>query len=66
MEELAKLKHLIVHWAEHNEEHAESYLGWADKAASMGKPKLEAALRELAGEARKLEPLFKAAQEECE
>ena len=66
MEELAKLKHLIAHWAEHNKEHAESYLSWADKAASEGKPRLEAALRELAGEARKLEPLFRAATEECE
>ena len=65
MDELEKLRHLIVHWAEHNEEHADSYLQWADKASVMGRPLLEAALRELAGEARRLDPLFQAAIKEC-
>ena len=65
MEDLSKLKHLIAHWADHNEEHAESYLSWAAKAAEMGKPELEAALRELAGETKRLRALFSLALNEC-
>ena len=65
VEDLSKLKHLIEHWAEHNEEHAESYLSWAEKAADMGKPELEAALRELAGETMRLKALFSLALKEC-
>lgn len=65
MEDMHKLKHLIEHWAEHNDEHAESYLNWAEKAAGMGKPELEAALRELAGETQRLRALFDLALREC-
>jgi hypothetical protein len=65
VEDLSKLKHLIGHWAEHNEEHAGNYLEWARKAADMGRPELEAALRELAGETQRLKPLFLLALKEC-
>jgi len=47
LEELHKLKHLIDHWIEHNDGHMESYESWAQKAAEMGKPGLEAALNEV-------------------
>ena len=36
MTELDKLKKLLEHWAEHNEEHAKTYLEWAEKAAASG------------------------------
>jgi hypothetical protein len=28
MDDLQKLKHLIGHWKEHNDEHAQTYLEW--------------------------------------
>jgi len=34
--ELVKLRILLPHWIEHNEEHAESFRTWAGKAREMG------------------------------
>ncbi len=31
MKELKKLETLLKHWLEHNNEHAETYLKWAEK-----------------------------------
>ncbi len=31
MEELKKLETLLKHWLEHNNEHAETYLKWAER-----------------------------------
>ena len=36
MNELEKLKRLPHHWQEHNDEHAEAYRDWAEKAVSLG------------------------------
>ncbi len=35
-EDLAKLKHLVGHWIEHNKSHEASYLEWAERAREMG------------------------------
>lgn len=35
-EDLAKLKHLVGHWIEHNESHEASYGEWAERAREMG------------------------------
>jgi hypothetical protein len=35
-DDLAKLRILLPHWIEHNEEHAESFREWAGKAREMG------------------------------
>jgi rubrerythrin len=35
MEELERLKTLLHHWAEHNEEHAAIYKDWASKATEL-------------------------------
>lgn len=32
----AKLRILLPHWIEHNEEHAESFREWAEKARELG------------------------------
>ncbi|MBI4698464.1 MAG: hypothetical protein HY758_06015 [Nitrospirae bacterium] len=61
MNELDKLKHLIEHWMEHNEDHVKTYAEWALKAESMGKKELSAVLREIAEDNKKLEALFKKA-----
>ena len=33
MNEIEKLRMLLPHWIEHNEEHADEYQRWAEKAA---------------------------------
>lgn len=65
MDDLNKLKHLLEHWIEHNEEHASTYADWAAKAREMGRPELEAVLKEIAGETRRMDKLFRMALKEC-
>jgi hypothetical protein len=36
-DDVAKLKILLSHWVEHNEEHAEEFTEWALKARANGK-----------------------------
>jgi hypothetical protein len=61
MDDLQKLKHLIGHWKEHNEEHAQTYLEWSKKADASGKGELAAILRELAEGTLRMEKLFERA-----
>lgn len=35
-DDLAKLRILLPHWIEHNEEHADSFRKWAEKARGLG------------------------------
>lgn len=37
-EDLAKLRHLVGHWIEHNKSHEASYLEWAGRARELGEP----------------------------
>lgn len=62
MNELDKLKHLLHHWAEHNDEHAETYREWAARAASLGNKDLAAVLESLFQESKKLKSLFEEAE----
>ncbi|MDX1764741.1 MAG: hypothetical protein R3231_10505 [bacterium] len=34
---LEKLRHLLVHWVEHNQAHEEGYLKWIERAESEGR-----------------------------
>ncbi|MCK4451529.1 MAG: hypothetical protein KAW49_15435 [Anaerolineae bacterium] len=43
-DDLIKLRVLLPHWIEHNEEHAESFREWAGKAREMG---LEAVAKQI-------------------
>lgn len=58
MTELEKLKHLLEHWIEHNDEHVKTYTDWAGKADSLGEKELAGILRSIAEESKKLEGLF--------
>ena len=58
MNELEKLKVLLHHWMEHNNEHADSYRDWAEKASSLGNEELAKALRRLYEETKRLNGLF--------
>lgn len=57
-----KLKILLPHWAEHNAEHARTYLEWAQKAESAGADELAMVLRQIAEETGKLDALFEKAK----
>jgi hypothetical protein len=61
MDEVEKLKKLIPHWMEHNDEHAETYKDWAEKMSSLEKKELSEILIRLHQESRKLKALFKEA-----
>ncbi len=58
MDDLKKLKHLLRHWKEHNDEHAETYRQWAEKASAIGKSELSKALGNLYYETKRLNTLF--------
>ncbi len=62
MKELEKLKKLLHHWKEHNEEHAETYREWAEKASSLGNRELSEILTRLCQETKELTGLFAEAE----
>ncbi len=65
MDEIAKLHHLLEHWAEHNTEHAKTYQDWSKKAASLGKKDLAGLLMKIAEETTAMDSLFSKALEIC-
>lgn len=58
MNDLAKLKKLLHHWMEHNDEHAETYKEWAERVASPDNKELSDNLLKLYMETKKLNGLF--------
>ena len=62
MTELDKLKKLLEHWSEHNEEHAKTYLEWAEKASASGDNELSSILKEIAENTKKMDGLFEKAK----
>lgn len=66
MNELEKLKKLLQHWLEHNDEHAEVYREWAGKISFAGKKELSEVLDRLHSETKKLNVLFKDAIKKTE
>lgn len=65
MDEIAKLHHLLEHWAEHNSEHEKTYRDWARKSESLGKKELAALLTKIADETSAMDGLFKKALSLC-
>ena len=62
MTEPDKLKKLLEHWSEHNEEHAKTYLEWAEKASASGDKELSSILKEIAENTKKMDGLFEKAK----
>jgi len=58
---LEKLKRLLHHWMEHNNEHVQLYRDWAEKASSLGNKELSEILSRLSDETKKLSKLFEEA-----
>ncbi|RJQ39987.1 MAG: hypothetical protein C4550_04220 [Nitrospiraceae bacterium] len=63
MKESEKLRHLLEHWAEHNEEHAKTYLEWAEKASASGDNELSSILKEIAESTKRMDGLFEKAMQ---
>ncbi len=61
VDDLEKLKMLLHHWLEHNNEHALLYRNWAAKASSSGNRRLADLLEKLCQETEKLNELFEKA-----
>lgn len=66
MNDIEKLRHLIEHWSEHNQDHVKTYQEWADKAGALGKDKLAETLNQIADRTVQLEALFKEARQLCQ
>lgn len=64
MKDIEKLKHLIHHWKEHNDEHAESYKQWAERMMSLDNKELYNILMELYEETKKLNIIFEKVSKE--
>lgn len=60
--EMEKLRILLDHWMEHNHEHAETYIQWAEKAGTGGDAALAEMLKEIAAETKKIDALFERAR----
>ncbi|MEW5744216.1 MAG: ABC transporter ATP-binding protein [Nitrospirota bacterium] len=58
MNDLDKLKHLLHHWREHNDEHAQTYKDWADKALGLGNKELSEVLERLYQDTKRMSALF--------
>jgi hypothetical protein len=58
MDEIEKLRKLLHHWMEHNDEHTETYLDWSKKASSLGNTDLSNILKQISIESKKLNELF--------
>ena len=58
MNDIEKLGKLFYHWKEHNMEHAETYLKWAEKTARLGQSELSDILTRLYNDAKNMDELF--------
>ncbi|MDD4860442.1 MAG: hypothetical protein PHR56_09640 [Dehalococcoidales bacterium] len=48
--EREKLKILLAHWVEHNNEHSDEFREWADKAKTLGETEVGGLMRQAAEE----------------
>ncbi|RLC95504.1 MAG: hypothetical protein DRI39_00080 [Chloroflexi bacterium] len=53
MSDREKLKILLDHWIEHNSEHAEEFMEWAEKAGGLGEDAVRAAIAQAAQQVKK-------------
>ncbi len=65
-EKLLRLKKLIEHWAEHNDEHGQRYSEAADEAEEMGLKKVAVELKKAHTEALKVSKHLRQALKEIE
>ena len=63
MDNLTKIRMLIPHWVEHNQEHGAEFLSWADKIAAEA-PDAAAQIRQAAGQMDELNATLNAVAEQ--
>lgn len=59
MDDIEKLRHLVSHWQEHNQEHARTYREWAERMKKAGEDGAERILLRIAEKSEELEEDFK-------
>ena len=64
MTEVEKLRALLPHWVEHNEEHAAEFLRWAGKASQAGQEEAAQFIRRAAEEMQQANETLRLALEE--
>jgi len=55
MDDLSKLKHLVSHWYEHNDQHARTFEEWAERMRRAGREDLAEELSHLAQSTRSMD-----------
>lgn len=66
MDEIKKLKILLNHWIEHNDEHAKAYQDWAKKAMILGNEEVSKIFEILYYETEKMNRLIEKAMEKLD
>ena len=59
-----KMDRLLDHWIHHNDDHAENYRTWADRARQNGMDKMADMLDEAARQTEEITKIFQAAKKE--
>lgn len=59
MEDTAKLKHLVEHWFQHNDQHARTFDEWADRMKAAGRDDVAVELSHLSRATRQLDDVLK-------
>jgi len=63
MNDIEKVRALLPHWVEHNEEHAVEFLRWAGKASQAGHEEAAQFIRRAAEEMRQADEMLRLALE---
>ncbi len=61
MDDMQKLEHLLHHWIEHNNEHADTYQEWSKKVSALGNRQLADILGKIYQETKKVSGLLEEA-----
>ena len=57
-EEKTKLKMILSHWVEHNEDHSRDFKKWAEKAAQMGENEVAGEIKQAVGKMDEITGIF--------
>ncbi|MBF0487411.1 MAG: hypothetical protein HQK98_04555 [Nitrospirae bacterium] len=61
MDDYDKLKAMLQHWLEHNDEHADTYVKWAEKPSVLSVGGLPELLNKISTETKKISGFFREA-----